>query len=158
MAYRRRERTIEISTWIITILLLIRFVPKNKIREAHVIFMFKQGMTWLLGLLAVENHNIKYPYRTFFQKATKSSFTFEYFVYPALCTLFNIHYPEKKSIFSKALYYLGHTSFVTLFEVLLLKYTKLIRYKKWTWYWTFITIWVTYYISRIYHKWFFKNK
>ena len=154
----RKEKIIEISSWIIVALFLIKFIPKNKLREAHVAFLFKQAITWVFGLLVVEKDNINYPYRLFFRKTVKSSFTFEYFVYPALSALFNTYYPEKRSAYIKALYYLFHTSLITVFEVLILKYTKLIQYKKWTWYWSFITIWITYYVSRIYQRWFFKNK
>jgi hypothetical protein len=153
----KKEKIIEISSWIIVSLVLIKFIPKNKLREAHVAFLFKQVLTWLVGLLVVENGNIKYPFRTFFKKSMKSSFTFEYFVYPALDALFNTYYPEKRNNIIKVLYYLFHTSFIVFLEIIALKYTKLIRYEKWNWYWSFITIWLCYYVSRLYQRWFFKD-
>lgn len=152
----RKDKTIEISAWVITSLLLIKFIPKNKLREAHVAFLFKQVITWLFGLLVVENNLISYPFRLFFKKTNKASFTFEYFVYPALCSFFNIYYPEKKHTFFKLLHYFFHTGIITVFEIFAVRYTNLIKYKKWTWYWSFITIWISYYISRIYYRWFFK--
>lgn len=151
------ERTIELLSWIVMSLLLIKFVPRNKIREAHVAFLFKQVITWLMGLFIVENGCIKYPVRTFFKKSTKSSFTFEYFVFPALNVLFNIYYPEKRNSYLKAAYYATHTLLITILEWIALKYTKLIRYKKWRLDYTFISIWISYYISRLYQKWFFKD-
>lgn len=120
MAYKK-EKFIEISSWIILSLSLVKFIPKNKIREAHVAFLFKQVITWLFGLLVVEKKNIQYPYRTFFKKTTKSSFTFEYFIYPGLNSLFNIHYPENRNIGTKAIYYLLHTSLIVFFELIALK-------------------------------------
>jgi hypothetical protein len=93
----KAEKIIETSVWIIMTILLIKFVPRNRIREAWVIFLFKQFMTWIFGLVVVEKNLIRYPFRLFFKKATKTSFTFEYFVYPALCVLFNLYYPEKKN-------------------------------------------------------------
>ncbi len=39
MAYKK-DKTILISAWIITSILLVRFVPKERIREAQVIFLF----------------------------------------------------------------------------------------------------------------------
>lgn len=158
MLNHKLERTIEISAWIVMIFLLLIFVPRNKIREAHVAFLFKQVVTWIFGLFVVEKNLISYPYRLFFRKANKASFTFEYFVYPALCSLFNVHYPEKRNYFYKFSHYFFYTAVITVFEAIAYKYTKLINYKKWTWYWSFLTIWFTYYISRIYHKWFFKDK
>lgn len=149
---------IEISSWIITTFLLVKYVPKNRLREAHVSFLFKQVMTWLFGLMVVEKNLISYPNRLFFPKANKASFTFEYFVYPALCSLFTLHYPEKNNNFIKLMYYCFHTAVITILEIFAVKYTDLIKYNKWTWYWSFITIWLTYYISRIYHRWFFKDR
>jgi hypothetical protein len=152
------EKTILVSSWIFTILLLFRYVPKEKIREAQVAFLSKQAITWLFGLLVVENRLIEYPYRLFFRKSNKASFTFEYFIYPALCVIFNLHYPENRNATFKALYYLFHTSLITAFELVALKYTKLIRYSNWTWYWSFITIWISYYISCLNFRWFFKKR
>ncbi|QOR68007.1 hypothetical protein IM538_07710 [Cytobacillus suaedae] len=151
------DKTIELSAWIITSLLLFKYVPKNRIREAHTSFLFKQVITWLFGLLVVEKDLISYPNRLFFKKAIKSSFTFEYFVYPALCSLFNLYYPEKRNNVAKLIYYFFHTSIITLFEIFAVKYTNLIKYNNWKWYWSFITMWSTYYLSRIYHRWFYKD-
>lgn len=81
----KKEKIIEISSWIIMFMLLIKFVPKKKIREAHVVFLFTQVVTWLMGALVVEKGNIKYLIRTFFKKTIKSNFTFEYFIFPAWC-------------------------------------------------------------------------
>jgi len=152
------EKSIEISAWIVAALLLAKFVPRKRIREAHVAFLFKQVITWFFGLLVVEKNLISYPYRLFFKKAIKSSFTFEYFVFPTLNVLFNIYYPEKRNLFLKASYYASHTLLVTFLEWIALKYTKLIRYENWTLYNTFISIWLSYYVSRQYQRWFFKNK
>jgi hypothetical protein len=152
------EKTILISSWVVTLLLLILFVPRERVREAQIPFLFKQVITWFFGLFVVEKGLIEYPYRLFFKKSNKSSFTFEYFVYPALCTLFNLYYPEKRNALIKVIYYFFHTSIITFLEIIAVKYTKLIRYKKWTWYWSFITLWITYYISRVYYRWFYKNQ
>ncbi|WP_420796956.1 CBO0543 family protein [Alkalihalobacterium alkalinitrilicum] len=73
---------------------------------------------------------ISYPSRLFFKKANRASFTFEYFVYPGLCSLFNLYYPEKRNDFVKLLYYCFYTSIITFFEIFAVKYTKVIKYKK----------------------------
>lgn len=155
---KKLDRNIELSAWGITAILLLIFVPKKRIREAQIAFLFKHIITWLFGLLVVEKKLIIYPKRLFFSKAIKSSFTFEYFVYPALCALFNLYYPEKRPAYIKMLYYFFHTSVIAGFELFAVKYTNLIKYKKWTWYWSFITVWLTYYVSHLNHKWFYRNK
>ncbi|NHC21183.1 CBO0543 family protein [Bacillus sp. MM2020_4] len=154
----KAEKTIEISSWIIVSLLLIKCTPKNKIRETLVVFLFKQALTWIFGLLVVEKNLISYPYRLFFKKANKANFSFEYFIYPGLCALFSLYYPKNKSNLLKTLHFFISTSVIVIFEIIAVKYTKLIKYKKWTWYWSFITIWITDYVTHAFHKWFFKTK
>ncbi|PKG23991.1 CBO0543 family protein [Niallia nealsonii] len=154
---KNRDKRIEIAVWIVTSFLLIVFIPKNKIREAQVSFLFKQLLTWIFGLIVVERNLITYPTRTFFSKSNKSSFTFEYFVYPSLCALFNTHYPYHKNLGFKFLYFFLHSAGITITEAVLEKYTSLIKYNKWHWHWTFITIWLTYYTSHLYNKWFYRR-
>ncbi|MFV2049597.1 CBO0543 family protein [Metabacillus sp. YM-086] len=153
---KKLDNTIELLAWIITSILLIKFVPRKRIREAIVSFLFKQVITWLVGLLVVEKDLISYPNRLFFKKTIKSSFTFEYFVYPGLCALFNLYYPENKPKILKVLYYSFHTSIITIFEIIAVKYTNLIKYNKWKWYWSFITMYMSYFLSRIFQRWFFR--
>jgi hypothetical protein len=158
VTFYRKEKTIMASAYMIGIFLLLRFVPKDKIRHATVAFLFKQVISWLFGLLVVDKGLIEYPYRPFFKKTYKASFDFEFFLYPVLCALFNIHYPEKRNILIKALYYFIYTSLIAGPEVLLVKYTKLIHYKKWHWHWSFITMWISYYLSHIFYKWLLNDK
>ncbi|WP_051359457.1 CBO0543 family protein [Paucisalibacillus globulus] len=158
MASYRKEKTILAASIITSVVLVLKFVPRNKVRPAILSFLFKQVITWLFGLLVVEKNLIKYPYRVFFKKTYKASFSFEFIAYPAFCILFNLYYPEKKNIWIKVTYYFIHTSILTGLEVLMVKYTKLIRYVKWKWYFSFITMWLSNYLSHIFYRWFFKIK
>lgn len=141
--------------WLITIGLLICFIPKHKIREAHVAFLAKQAITWVLGLSVVELRLIEYPIRLF-PYANKTSFTFEYFVYPSICAIFNVHYPEKKSAFSQFMYYFYYCTTLTGIEILTEKYTNILKYIHWSWYVTWISLFITFFITRKYYVWFFK--
>lgn len=153
-----KDKGILILIWFVTIGLLYNYIPKNKIIHGVLTFLFKQVITWLFGLIVVEKGLIKYPVRLFFRKANKSSFCFEYFLFPSLSAIFNLHYPENKSKSSILLYYIFHTGLLTGVEALLERYTNLVKYIKWKWYWTFITIGTTYYTSRVFYRWFFKNE
>lgn len=146
-----------IMGWLITIVLLLFFVQRNKIRQALVVFMFKQLITWLVGLLVVEFRLIEYPVRSF-AYACKTSFDFEYFIYPSFCVLFNLHYPEGKSFKKRFLHYMYYCSALTAVEVIVERYTDILEYINWTWYTTFITFYITFFMSRQYYKWFFKIK
>ena len=92
-----KESIIEASVWVITIIALLVFVPKNRMREASSVYLFKLCLTWVLGLFVVQMKWISYPVRFIFPYAHRSNFTFEYFVYPAICVLFILHYPWKKN-------------------------------------------------------------
>jgi hypothetical protein len=152
-----KEIVILIAAWVSTIILLILFVPKNKFRPANVIFFCKQLMTWLIGLVVAQFRLIEYPVREF-AYATRTSFTFEYFIYPSLCVLFNLHFPEEKSRIRQFLYYCYFCTSMTVFEVLCEKYTDVIKYIHWTWYLTWITLFITFYLSRQYFRWFYRLK
>jgi len=52
--YVNKEIIILTSTWIIIALMLFLLVPKNKLREAIVIFFFKQFLTLSIGLAVVQ--------------------------------------------------------------------------------------------------------
>jgi len=152
-----RDLMILVVAWIITIIMLILFIPKDKLREAQLVFLFKLLITWFIGLLVVEFRLIEYPVE-FFKYATKTSFTFEYFIYPAICAVFNMHYPVNKSILKQFMHYFYFCSAMTILEVLCERYTNIITYLHWTWYITWITLCITFYLSRQYYLWFFRLK
>ena len=145
------------TEWIVIICLLVKLIPKNKLREASVAFLFKQAVTWILGLEVVQLRLMEYPVRLF-SYANRTSFTFEYFEYPSVCAIFNVHYPTKKSLFGQFIYYFYYCTSMTIIEVFLEKYTEILKYINWTWYITWITLFITFYITRMFYVWFFKIK
>lgn len=100
---------------------------------------------------------IEYPVRLF-SKANRTSFTFEYFIYPSICAIFNVHYPEGKGSFGQFMYYFYYCTAITIIEVIVEKYTNIITYVHWTWYVTWVTLYITFYMTRKYCLWFFRNK
>lgn len=149
------EHIYNIIGCVLSLIMLIVFIPKNKIREAWLIFLFKQLITWLLGIIVVELRLIEYPVR-FFPYAIKTSFAFEFLVFPALCAIFIINFPDKKSTFRKFMHYFYFCTGITIVEVIAEKYTNIINYINWTWYITWITLFITFYISRKFYLWFFR--
>jgi len=149
-------RIILISVIVISILCLIFITPRDKIREAHLVFLFKQFVTWLLGIIVVEFHLIEYPVRII-QFAAKTSFVFEFIAYPTVCTIFVLRFPEHKSLWHKAGWYVLFPTWMTILEVWMEHSTDLIRYIHWTWYFTWLTLLITFHISRVYYKWFIQG-
>lgn len=148
------ERTILIVAWILTILALLLLVPRKKFREAQLAFLVKQVITWSGATFVVEKGWIQFPVREL--SSYGSSFTYDFFVHPALCAIFIAHYPEKRSILNKVGYYALFCSGMTLIEVMVEKNTNLIKYTGWTWYWTWIGLFITFVISRLYVRWYCK--
>lgn len=134
--------------------MLILFIPKNKLKEAQVIFLFKQLITWMIGLAVANYKLIEYPVRLF-SYAYKSSLSFDFFIYPSICVVFNLYYPKGKSIIKQFMHYFYFCTVMTILEVLCEKYTNIIKYIHWTWYLTWITLFITFYLSNKYYVYFF---
>jgi hypothetical protein len=150
------EIIILIFSIILAVFSLWKFVPKEKILDAHVSFLFMQGQTWLYGAFVVENRLIEYPVR-FIYYAYRISLVFEYLIFPTISVMFNIHFPSEKRFLHKLLYIIAYPTVITIIEVILEKYTGVIKYLNWTWYWSWLTMLITLLISYKYYLWFFKK-
>jgi hypothetical protein len=147
------EKWILFAVWVITFAALY-MVPHKLRREAHMAFLAKQVLTWLLGLIVVQYGWIAYPVRLLAQ-VNGTSLTFEYFVYPGICVYFHLYFPVSRGLRAQLGYYAAYTTGIVILEVLLEKYTDLIEYIHWTWYWSWITVCITFYLSRVLYVWFF---
>nr|WP_281279867.1 CBO0543 family protein [Cohnella pontilimi] len=119
------------------------------------IFFFLQTITWSVGLLVVELGLIQYPVREFI-KADATSFSFEYFIYPALCVVYNLKFPAGNR-WMKAGWIIGFPTVMTIIEVIIERNTKLIDYLNWNSYWSWITLFLTFLISRVYFLWVYRK-
>jgi len=81
---------------IVFLLILWKFIPPDKRRNAQVAFLSKQFLTWFSGLVVSNLGLIEYPVR-FFPSVSKTSFSFEFVAYPVICAFFNVYYPEAKA-------------------------------------------------------------
>lgn len=134
---------------------ILLFLPKHKLRLAVVAFLFKQMITFIIGLLVVEWDLIEYPIRLF-ADVNRTSFTFEYYAFPTVCAAFNVWYPDVRSKLVQAGYYIGYTSLLTIVEVTIERYTELANYIHWEWYVTWVTVCLSFYLTRKFCVWFFK--
>ncbi|MFS0864865.1 CBO0543 family protein [Fredinandcohnia sp. 179-A 10B2 NHS] len=152
----RLESWVFIVVYILTTVLLF-FIPKNKLRLAVVAFLFKQILTFSLGLIVVEIGLLEYPVRIF-PSVSRASFTYEYYAYPVTCAIFNVWYPTKRNIFIQLGYYAAFCSVLTFGEVLIEKYTDILTYVHWNWYITWISLFLTFFLTRLFCIWFFKKE
>lgn len=153
------ERWFLIGFTVICIIALMKFIPKHKQRDAWVLFLFLQVVTWPAGLFTVEKGWIEYPTQLLPQTNSynKSSFSFEFFFFPVVAIFFSLYYPQRKHWLIVILYYVGISGFFTMVEVLLEHYTALVNYKEWKWYWTFSTVNTALFLNDRAYRWFKKG-
>lgn len=149
------EYTLLISSWIATIVSTF-FIPKKKACEASFIFILSQVFSWLLGLVVVEYGMIEYPVHIL-SKANSTDFMFEFLIFPVLAIHFILRYPSAKILWLRLTYFIGTISMFTLAEVIIEKYTMIIKYYSWTWYDTWISMALSFYFIMVIYKWFFKK-
>lgn len=155
--HMRDERIILYCAIVVSVILLFIYVPRNKVREAVSIFLFKQSITWLFGLTTAHFGLVEYPVNIF-HNATKSGFVFDFVAFPVLCVLFNLYYPERKNGFLQFMHYFYYCTAMTLVEVILERYTNVIKYIHWSWYLSWTTLFLTFFVSRRFYLWFFRLK
>jgi NADH:ubiquinone oxidoreductase subunit 2 (subunit N) len=149
------EHWILIVVWVIA-LALIFTIPRNKRRLAVIAFLFKQCLTYLLGLVAVELSLLAYPVREL-ASINRTSFTYEFMAYPMVCAVFNSHYPNHRNGWHKFAYYAAYCTVLTGTEVLLEHNTDLVLYLDWDWWWTWLSLLATFWMTRTFCVLFFRG-
>ncbi|GHH99472.1 CBO0543 family protein [Neobacillus kokaensis] len=150
------EYIIELGSCILALGLLFFGVPKSKLREMSVSILLMQSLTWLLGGIVVELKLIEYPTRLF-SYAFRTSFTFEFIVFPIISVLFNLYFPKKSPVMTKILYSITFPTILIIGEVILKKYTNNIKYIQWNWFYSWSSMWLTLLLAYGFYKWFFQK-
>ncbi|ADY56299.1 hypothetical protein Sgly_2005 [Syntrophobotulus glycolicus DSM 8271] len=148
------ERLFLISSLTI-IFISVWFIPKEKRAQASFIFFTTQFFTWIMGLTVVELNWLEYPVREFY-KANGTSFSFEYFSLPVITIFFILYYPSNKPYIIRLIYNLSFSLSITVIEHFIEKYTLVIKYLSWKWYWTSISVLIVFHLVMFIYKWFFK--
>jgi hypothetical protein len=146
------EKIILIGSWIAIPLILIFFVPKNKRQDASVSFFFFQSIVWIVDLLIVYFHLVAYPIREF-PYATQVNLTFHYLLYPTMAVFFTLYYPLEKSYIQRIMYSILSAAAVTLFAEIIKNYTRLTDYINWSWYLSFLVLFVQFYLTEKFYLW-----
>jgi hypothetical protein len=149
------ERVILGIVWLIS-LISIWFISKQKIRDATFIYFLTSTLTWPLGLIVVELDLIEYQVAELY-KANSTSFSYEYVILPLVCVHFNLFYPATGKIGKKVSYYAAFLTVLTILEYFIERYTLLVSYIKWEWYFTFISLALLLYVVRVLYKCFFNR-
>lgn len=91
--------------WTIFPLLLLIFVPKDRVRELIAVFLFFQTLTWLFSIV-LTHYDLLGAGTLEFPNATKVNFSLEYIVFPTIAVFFQLYFPEQKATYLKIVYYL----------------------------------------------------
>lgn len=149
------ERLILTAVYAVGITALV-IVPAKKRKQAHAVFLFQGMIAWILGLIVVEAQWIQYPVRELY-KSSSTSFLFEFLIFPMIGAYYNIYYPEGKSLTAQVGWLMLFAFGITLPELFIEKFTLLISYTGWQWYWTSISVSITLCLSRLFDRWFFRR-
>jgi hypothetical protein len=149
------ERIIIIGIWVIGALFIVLFIPRKKIREAIMAFLFCQALMWLIVLINVRLGLLRFPVREF-PSATDLPFTLNYFLWPAISVFYYIHEP-KSGFVTRSVYLLIYVAGTSLTHLAIAHYTQLMDYVKLKWYLSFLFPVFFFLATRFYCTWFFKN-
>ncbi|MDN3019163.1 hypothetical protein PH210_23605 [Paenibacillus sp. BSR1-1] len=145
-----------ILLWVIGLLASMLFVPKNRLRRFLIAFMICQTFTWLSAVLLVYFDRISYPIREF-PKATHLLLALNYFFFPLICGFYSIYEP-KRNYKVRLLYLSVWVTGVVVIIKLLEKYTHLLKFQHYTWYWSWLNFFWMFAVSNLLYRWFFKDK
>ncbi|ANB61017.1 CBO0543 family protein [Anoxybacteroides amylolyticum] len=107
-------------------------------KDSLLVFALKAYFSTFFGVFVVEAHMLDYPVR-FLPSYFDTSILFEYFLFPIVCVYF--YQTTYYSSFGVILWQCAlYTAAITIVEVLCEKYTDLIEYHTWTWWYSFLTI------------------
>ncbi|MFD0694489.1 CBO0543 family protein [Paenibacillus sp. GCM10027628] len=150
------ERVILIIVWGIGLILIPLTIPKDRMREAALVFLANQMITWTLSVLFVEMGLFENPVREF-PKAAGINFTNNYLLYPLSSTLFYLYYPKEKSPIIKVLYQACYVAVACIYVQAIATYTNLFKYVHFNAFYNGLVFFLGINAARFYGYWFFKK-
>jgi hypothetical protein len=151
------ERLILVAMWLFGFVVFILFIPRKDRRKGFLAFLMFQAIIWLCDMPSFQYGLISAPVREF-PKATDLPLTIDYFFYPVLFSIFYVHKRVQGSLWSRITYFFVWISVITLFDIVIERYTELLEYEFLKWYGMWIYIGFLFYVSQVCCNWFFKDK
>lgn len=151
------EHLILAAMWLFGIVGFILFIPCKDRRKGLLAFMMFQAAIWLCDMPSFQYGLISSPVRIF-PKATDLSITINYIFYPVVFSIYYVHKKEISNRLNKFIYFFIAVSIVTLFDVIIERYTDLLDYGFMTWYLMWIYIGFLFFVSQVLCDWFLKDR
>ncbi|NHC40596.1 hypothetical protein G6549_11485 [Bacillus sp. MM2020_1] len=150
-----KEILILIFSWLISIFLLLKYIPKESKRTAHITFLFVSAITWIYEYIQLLIGLVEFPFREF-NVATKMSFSLYYLVYPTFGVFFITLYPIEKKKLRIFIHFFVFAIAIATYSFFIEKYSSLIFFKKWNWFASFCSSLIILYIVKKFVFWFKK--
>ncbi|MEW9701103.1 CBO0543 family protein [Paenibacillus sp. SI8] len=150
------ERAVLLTVWLVCLILIPITIPRARIREAVLVFLASQAITWTLSILFVEMGLLENPVREF-PAATGTNFTNNYVLYPYLSTIFFLYYPLGKSLLRRICSQAVHLAIACIYVYAIKTYTDIVNYLHYNMFLTGIVFFLGMNVTRWYGYWFFKK-
>lgn len=151
------ERLILVAMWLFGFVGLFLFIPQKDRRKGFLAFLMFQAVIWLCDIPAFKYDLLRAPVREL-PKATDLPLTIDYFFYPVLFAIYYVHRSSKGNLWSRITYFFVWVSVISLFDILIERYTDLLEYEFLKWYGMWMYIVFLFYVSQVCCNWFFKDK
>ncbi len=151
------EYLILVAMWLFGFVGFILFIPHKERRKGFLAFFMFQAIIWLCDMPSFQFGLLSAPVRLL-PKATDIPLTINYFFYPVLFSIFYVNKRVKGSLWFRITYFFVWVSVITLFDVVIERYTDLLEYGLLSWWGMWIYIWFLFYVSQFCCNWFFKDK
>jgi hypothetical protein len=137
-----REKLILYGLSIFGFILLPITLRKEPKKDWIIVFLLKTLLSGFLGNIIAANKLVEFPVRLF-PKAFKSSIVYDWLLFPLMCVFYNqtTYKSKMPNIILQALFY---SIPMTIVEYILERKTNLIKYRKWKWYYTLLSLFVTF--------------
>ncbi|WP_010096259.1 CBO0543 family protein [Ornithinibacillus scapharcae] len=145
------------AMWLFGIAGFFLLIPRNNRRKGILSFMVFQGIIWLCDMPSFKYDLLSAPVRVL-PKATDLTITINYLFYPVLFSIYYVNRRVNSSIPYRIIYYLFWVSSITLFDVILERYTNLLEYGRITWSGMWIYIGFIFFVSVLICNWFYKEE
>ncbi|MED3550978.1 CBO0543 family protein [Cytobacillus praedii] len=145
------------AMWIFGFISFILFIPRKERRKGFLALMIFQAFIWLCDMPSFKYGLLSAPVREF-PKATDLSITINYFFYPVMFSIFYVKRRVRGSAWARFKYFFVWISVLTLFDIVIERYTDLLEYGYLTWYGMWIYIGLLFCVSQVCCNWFFKDK
>lgn len=153
----RMEHLILVAMWLFGFVGFILFIPRKDWRKGFLAFLMFQAIIWLCDMPAFKFDLLRAPVREF-PKATDLPITIDYFFYPLLFSIYYVHRRVNGSLRFRFTYFFVWISATSLFDIIIERYTDLIKYEFLKWYGMWIYLMFLFYVSQVCCNWFFKDK